>query len=156
MFDFYRVGHATPKQIQKSVSILLFNIYKDDIKELELKDIIGKIIDYTFNTDTPYKNFNNIEQEAYIKSVVFNFPIFDSNTKLANKQNMTMKRFLLSNNEYIHELIPKFIKRFFINKYIIKPLSFYLKNDFLTFFGIMQRKNKKTFFLRNINLHIQL
>jgi len=140
MFEFYRVGHATPKQIQKSVSIILFNIYKKDIKEIELKEIIGKIIDYAFNTDTPYKNFNNIEQEAYIKNIVFNFPIFDSNTQLTNKQNITMQRYLLSNNQYIHKLIPKFIKKFFINKYIIKPLPFYLNNSLLTFFGIMQKK----------------
>lgn len=140
MFEFYRVGHTTSKQIHKSVSIILFDIYKKDIQESELKDIIGKIIDYTFNTDTPYKNFNNIEQEPYIRNIVFNFPIFDCNTTLANKQNITMKRFLLSDNQYINKLIPKFIKRFIINKYIIKPLPFYLKNSVLTFFGIMQRK----------------
>ena len=140
MFEFYRVGHSTSKQIQKSVSIIIFNIYKKDIKESELKDIIGKIIDYTFNTDTPYKNFNNIEQEPYIKNIVFNFPIFDCNTNLANKQNITMKRYLLSDNQYINKLIPKFIKKIFINKYIIKPLPFYLNNSLLTFFGIMQKK----------------
>lgn len=140
MFEFYRVGHATPKQIQKSVSIILFNIYKMHIKENELKEIIGKIIDYTFNTDAPYKNFNNIDQEAYIKNIVFNFPIFDSNTQLANKQNLTMKRYLLSGNQYIHKLIPRFIKKIIVNKYIIKPLPFYLNNSLLTFFGIMQKK----------------
>lgn len=140
MFDFYRVGHATPKQIQKSVAILLCSLYKENMTERELKDVIGKIIDYTFDTDSPYKNFNNIEQEPYIKNIVFNFPIFDCNTDLANKQNITIKRFLLANNQYIHKLIPKFIKRFVLNKYIIKPLPFYLKNDLLTFFGIMQKK----------------
>lgn len=140
MFEFYRVGHTTEKQIHKSVSIILFNIYKKDIQETKLKDIVGKIIDYTFNTDTPYKNFNNIEQEPYIKNIVFNFPIFDCNTNLANKQNITMKRYLLTNNQHINKLIPKFIKRFVVNKYVIKPLPFYLKNSVLTFFGIMQRK----------------
>lgn len=141
IFKFHSIGHATPKQIQKSVAIQIYNIYKYKFNnDDELKRIIGELIDYCFHTNEPYTNFNKIDHEVYIKNLVYQFPIFECDNNISFKQNKIVKRYFLGKNMLIPKYIPKFLKKTVINKFITKPIDFYYKHRLLTFFGFMQKK----------------
>lgn len=139
VFSFYSIGHATPNQIYKSVAIQIYKYYQNDFTKDELENIISELIDLCFQTDSPYTNFNNIDQEPYIKNLVASFPLFECNNDLSLKQYTKVKRFFLAKNLLIPRWVPKFLQRFIINRYIQKPLQYYQKHAFLTFFGFMQR-----------------
>jgi len=107
LFDFFRVGHATKPQINKSVAIQIYKLYGHNISKInlpqfttktELETNIGKLIDYTFQTDKVYKNFNKINEEAYVKNVIYNFPLFENDYKLANKQIRRFKFYFIGKN----------------------------------------------------------
>lgn len=140
VFDFYSVGHATPNQIYKSMAIQIYKYYGEQFPKNELETMIGELIDLCFQTDSPYANFNNIDQEPYIKNLVAHFPLFECNNDLSNEQFKKAKRFFLAKNLLVPKFMPSFLKRFIINKYILKPLPYYHKYASLTFFGFMQRK----------------
>ena len=140
VFNFYSIGHATPNQIYKSVAIQIYKYYQNDFTKDELEKMIGELIDLCFQTDSPYTNFNNIDQEPYIKNLVASFPLFECNNDLSLKQYTKVKRFFLAKNLLIPRWVPKFLQRFIINRYIQKPLQYYQRHAFLTFFGFMQRK----------------
>lgn len=140
VFNFYSIGHATPNQIYKSVAIQIYKYYQNDFTKDELEKMIGELIDLCFQTDSPYTNFNNIDQEPYIKNLVASFPLFECNNNLSLKQYTKVKRFFLAKNLLIPRWVPKFLQHFIINRYIQKPLQYYQRHAFLTFFGFMQRK----------------
>lgn len=136
LFEFYRVGHATPNQIYKSVAIQIYNLYKNDFEDNELKKIIAKLLTSTFNLNEDYKNFNNIEeQKPYIKNLIYQFPLFECNTKQSNKQFKEINRFLLTSNTIIPKHIPKFFRKKIINLYLQNLLKYYQIIDSLNFFG---------------------
>ena len=136
LFEFYRVGHATTNQIHKSVAIQIYNIYKDDFSENELKNIISKLISSSFDLNEDYQNFNNIvEQEPYLKNIIYDFPLFDSNTTLSNKQFKEINRFLVTSNLMFPKQFPRIIRRFYINLCLKNLLDYYQINDHLNFFG---------------------
>ncbi len=135
MFEFLSVGHATSNQINKSVAIQLYYYYKDAINKEELQKMIGELIDLCLHTETPYMNFNNIDQEPYIKNIVDKFPIFECSNDLALKQNYKAKRFFIHKNPFLPSFLPLILKKYLINKFITKPIQYYQKNAVLTFFG---------------------
>ena len=136
LFEFYRVGHATPNQIYKSVAIQIYNLYKNDFEDNELKKVIAKLITSTFNLNIDYRNFNNIEeQKPYIKNLIYEFPLFECNTKQSNKQFKEINRFFLSSNTIIPKHIPKFFIKKIINKYLQNLLNYYQNVDSQNFFG---------------------
>ncbi len=149
LFEFFRIGHATPKQIHKSIAIEMYNIYKVHISDIdlpnkttetELKRQIGRLIDLTMHTDSAYKNFNNIEQEPYIKNVVYDFPLFESDDRLGKRQIRRFKAYLVGKNIFIPKYIPRFLRKSVIDRFIKTPLSFYRVNAVITLFGLSQKK----------------
>lgn len=140
LFDFYSIGHATPNQIYKSVAIQIYKYYQNDFTKKELENMIGELIDLCFQTNSPYTNFNNIDQEPYIKNLVGYFPLFECNNDLAHEQYMKVKRYFFAKNLILPKFFPAFIRQWTVAKYIQKPLPYYQKYALLTFFGIMQKK----------------
>lgn len=142
IFDFYRVGHATNEQIYKSVAIQIYHIYKNEFTEKELQEyIISPIITSCFDLDKNYSNFNNIGiQEAYIKNLVYNFPLFECNIKLANEQKKQIFRFFDSTKNLFPKIFPRFLRRKFVNYYLQNLLDFYYMMDSLNFFGFIPKK----------------
>jgi len=140
MLNFLSLGHATPSQIQKSVAIQIYYLYKDKIDRTKLLETIGELIDLCFQTKEPYTNFNNIDQEPYIKNLVDKFPIFECNNDLAFKQQTKTKKIFIYKSPYLPSFFPLFFKKYFINKIITKPLPYYQKNAFLIFFGLFSAK----------------
>ena len=142
LFEFYSIGHATEGHIHKSVAIQIYYFYKDKnlFTHKELKDFISVLIDLCFKTSKEFKNFNNIDQEPYIKTLVHKFPVFECNNDLSNKQLEVTRRFLYNKNLLLPKIFPKSTIQYLISKYIIKPISFYRYHSLLTFFGFMPRK----------------
>lgn len=149
MFEFFRIGHATKPQICKSVAIQIYKFYERNISKVdregkttdkELKEQIGKLIDLSLHTEKPYVNFNNIDEEPYIKNIVYNFPLFECDTKLANKQIRRFKFYFTGKNKLTPKYLPRFIRKFFLNKFVKTPYSFYGSSRFVTLFGLYQRK----------------
>ncbi len=142
LFEFYRVGHATEPQIYKSIAIQIFSIYENEFTEKELQeDIISPIITSCFDLDKNYSNFNNIGiQEVYIKNLVYNFPLFECNTKVANEQKKEIFRFFNSTKNLFPRIFPKFLRRKFVNYYLQDLLDFYYIMDSLNFFGFVPKK----------------
>ena len=149
LFQFFRIGHATKNQIYKSVAIQLYNLYKGNISKIDLsssttdtklKEEIGKLINFVFHTDKVFTNFNNIEQEAYVKNIIYNFPLFECDDKLTKKQVRRFKFYFIGRNSLVSKYIPKFIRKFFLNKMLKTPLSYYQTMVSLTLFGWKQRK----------------
>lgn len=142
LFTFYRLGHATPKQIHKSMAIQIYKLYEkhDNVKIDQLKDRIGDLIDYVMHTDTPYKNFNDIDQEPYIKNIVHDFLVFDCNTDTSRHQVKSFKRYFVSKNTLYPWWLPKVIRTIFFNKLLDEPLAMYRRMAFITFFGFLSKK----------------
>lgn len=149
LFEFFRIGHATSNQIYKSVVIQLYNLYKANISQIDLpsnttdtklKEEIGKLINYLFQTDKPFSNFNNIEQEAYVKNVIYNFPLFECDERLSKKQVRRFKFYFIGKNKLVPKYIPKFIRKLFLNKMLKTPLSNYQTMVSITLFGLFQKK----------------
>ena len=142
LFEFYRVGHATEQQIYKSIAIQIFSIYENVFEKKELQeDIISPIITSCFNLDKNYSNFNNIGmQEVYIKNLIYNFPLFECNSKLQKEQKKEIFRFFISTKNLFPRFIPKFLIKKYVNYYLNNLLDFYYKMDSLNFFGFVPRK----------------
>ncbi len=142
LFEFYRVGHATEQQIYKSIAIQIFDIYKNEFEEKALQeDIISSIITSCFNLDKNYSNFNNIGiQEVYIKNIIYNFPLFECDSKLANKQKKEIFRFFNSTKNLFPRIFPKFLRKKIANHNFQNLLEYYYKMDSLNFFGFIHRK----------------
>jgi hypothetical protein len=141
LFEFYRVGHATNQQIYKSVAIQIYDIYKNEFEEKELQEIISILITACFNLDENYSNFNKIgEQKVYIKNLVYNFPLFEHNTKLAKEQKKQIFRFLATTKNLFPIFIPNFLKRKYVHYYFNDLLEYYYKMDSLNFFGFSPKK----------------
>lgn len=149
LFEFFRIGHATKLQICKSVAIQIYKLYEKNISkvdskskttDIELKKQIGRLIDLTLHTDKAYKNFNNIDEEPYIKNIIYNFPLFECNTKLANKQIRRFKFYFVGKNKLVPTYFPRFFRRWALNKFIKTPHLFYARSRFVTLFGLFQKK----------------
>lgn len=147
--NFYMVGHATTSQVHKSIAIQIFNLYKKHINEKKLpntttveilKSNIGHLIDLTFQTDKPYKNFNNFEQVAYVKNVVHQFPIFECNQTLSEKQIRRFKFYMIGKNALVPRYIPRNIRKYFLDKYLTTPLTCYQQAVRIKLFGLFQKK----------------
>jgi hypothetical protein len=141
LFEFYRVGHATPQQIYKSVAIQIYDIYKNEFEEKELQEIISILITTCFNLDENYSNFNKIgEQEVYIKNLIYNFPLFECDTKLAKEQKKQIFRFFTTTKKIFPVFIPKFLKKKYVSFYFNDLLEYYYKMDSLNFSGFSPKK----------------
>ncbi|MDP3587947.1 MAG: hypothetical protein Q8R58_07840 [Sulfuricurvum sp.] len=142
LFSFYRLGHATPKQIHKSMAIQIYKLYEmhDNVKRDQLKDKIGDLIDYVMHTDTPYKNFNDIDQEAYIKNIVQEFLVFDCHTDTSRHQMKSFKRYFVYKNTIYPWWLPRFIRTKIFNRFLDTPLLMYRRMAFMTFFGFLSKK----------------
>lgn len=142
LFAFYRLGHATPKQIHKSMAIQIYKLYEmhDSVKRDQLKDKIGDLIDYVMHTDTTYKNFNDIDQEPYIKNIVNEFLVFDCHTDTSRHQMKSFKRYIVYKNTIYPWWLPRFIRTKFFNKFLDTPLLTYRRMAFITFFGFLSKK----------------
>ena len=149
IFEFYRIGHATQKQIYKRVAIQIYKLYEPHISKIkkynttteeELKENIALLIDYTFNTESPFKNFNNIKERTYVKNIVYNFPLFECDEELSKKQIKRFKFYFIGKNSLVPKYIPKFIRRYFLNKFLKSPLSYYRTSVLTTLFGLFQKK----------------
>lgn len=140
LFDFYSVGHATPNQIYKSVAIQLYKYYQDDFTKEELEKMIGELIELCFHLDKEYTNFNQIDQEPYIKNLIGYFPLFECDNNQAKEQFVKVKRYFFAKNLILPRFFPASIRQWTVTKYIQKPLPYYQKYALLTFFGFMQKK----------------
>lgn len=141
MLEFLSLGYATPGQIHKSVAIQIYYLYKEkDIETSELQDIIGDLISMSFQTKTPYENFNNIDQEPYIKNLVDKFPVFSCNNDKSFKQHNKVKKIFIYKSPYLPPIFPIFLKKIIVNKIITKPIDYYRKNALLVFFGLFSAK----------------
>lgn len=141
MLEFLSLGHATPGQIHKSVAIQIYYLYKEkDIGTSELKDIIGDLISMCFQTEMPYQNFNNIDQDPYIKNLIGKFPVFECNNDESLKQHNKVKKIFIYKSPYLPSIFPFFLKKLIVNKIIKKPLPYYQNNALLTFFGLFSAK----------------
>ncbi|EDZ61327.1 hypothetical protein SMGD1_2531 [Sulfurimonas gotlandica GD1] len=149
IYEFVRIGHATRSQIHKSVAIQIYKLYEDNISKInlpeyttdtELKNQIGKLIDFIFQTEKPYKNFNNIEQEGYVKNIVYTFPVFECDNYLSKRQVRRFKFYFSTKNSLVPKYIPKFIRKVALDKTLKEPLSFYQKSVFVTLFGLFRKK----------------
>lgn len=142
LFEFYRVGHATEPQIYKSIAIQIFSIYENEFEKKELQEnIISPIITSCFNLDKNYSNFNNIGvQEVYIKNLIYNFPLFECDSKLQKKQKKEIFRFFNSTKNLFPKIFPRFLRRKFANYYFRNLLEYYYKMDALNFFGFVPKK----------------
>ncbi len=136
--DFLSLGYATKKQIHKSVAIQIYYLYKNKFNnEKDLFDLIGNLIDLCFQTDKPYKNFNHIDKEPYIKNLVLKFPVFECNSFYTLKQQEKVRKIFMHKTIFaLPKFFPHFLKQYFVNKFIQKPIKFYQDNTFITFFGI--------------------
>jgi len=142
MLEFLSLGYATPGQIYKSVAIQIYYLYKEkDIGTSELQDIIGDLISMSFQTKTPYENFNNIDQEPYIKNLVGKFPVFSCNNDKSFKQHNKVKKIFIYKSPYLPPIFPLFLKKIIVNKIITKPIDYYRKNALIIFFGLFSAKN---------------
>ena len=141
MFEFLSLGHATTGQIHKSVAIQIYYLYKEkNIERNELLDIIGDLISMSFQTDSPYTNFNKIDQEPYIKNLVGKFPVFECDNDKSFKQHNKVKKIFIYKSPYLPPIFPLYLKKTIVNKIITKPIDYYRKNAFLTFFGLFSAK----------------
>lgn len=140
LFDFYSVGHATPNQIYKSVAIQLYKYYLNDFTKEDLEKMIGELIELCFHLDKEYTNFNQIDQEPYIKNLIGYFPLFECDNNQAKEQFVKVKRYFFAKNLILPRFFPASIRQWTVTKYIQKPLPYYQKYALLTFFGFMQKK----------------
>lgn len=142
LFEFYRVGHATEPQIYKSIAIQIFSIYENEFEKKELQEnIISPIITSCFNLDKNYSNFNNIGvQEVYVKNLIYNFPLFECDSKLQKEQKKEIFRFFNSTKNLFPKIFPRFLRRKFVNYYFQNLLEYYYKMDSLNFFGFIPKK----------------
>ena len=141
MLEFLSLGHATPGQIYKSVAIQIYYLYKNsDINRVDLLDTISDLISLSFQTEERYNNFNNIDQEPYIKNLVNKFPIFECNNDKSLKQHNKIRRIFIYKSPYLPSFFPIFIKKILVNKIIKKPFPYYHNNALLTFFGFFSAK----------------
>lgn len=143
LFSFYSLGHATPKQIQKSLAIQIYRIYEkhEKIKKIDdLKDQIGNLIDYIMHTEIPYKNFNDINEEPYIKNIVHEFIIFDCNTDKSRNQMKSFRRYMITKGTLHPWWFSKFLRVKFFDKLLDSPLPMYRRMALLTFFGFYSKK----------------
>lgn len=141
LFEFYRVGHATNPQIYKSIAIQIYELYKNQFEEKELQEIISTLITSCFDLDKTYTNFNEIgKQKVYVKNVVYNFPLFECDTKESNKQNQEVIRFFSYSNRIFPRFFPKIFKKKILHYYLDDACHFYHMMDSLNFFGFVPKK----------------
>jgi len=149
IFEFYSIGHTTEQQIYKSIAIQIYKIYEPYITKIEkdtatteqeLKENISLLIDYIFDTHKPYKNFNNINEEAYVKNIIYRFPLFECDNLLQEKQIKRFRFYFVSKNTLVPKYVPKFLRRYFSNKFLKSPLIFYRTSTLTTLFGLIQKK----------------
>ncbi|MGM0609297.1 MAG: hypothetical protein ACQESP_12885 [Candidatus Muiribacteriota bacterium] len=140
VYSFFSIGHATSGQIRKSLAIQIYSIYKPYLKKTELQNTISDLITACFEMKTYYKNFHQIDETAYIKNLVNDFPVFSNNNDLANEQIKLSKQYFIHRKIFSIPILPLRVKRFFYNKIFTKPLEYYQKQGFMTFFGFVQKK----------------
>lgn len=132
--QFFGIGHATPDMIYKSTALQIFGLFKDTIEIKELKEIINKLIYYTFKKD--YKNFSGFgDKSIFLKNVVEKFPIYDINDdKKVKKQRRIRRLFVRDFQNLCPEMRhPKMIPTFDIM--VNHPLDYRLLDMHLKYFG---------------------
>jgi hypothetical protein len=112
ILDFFEVGHATPDMIYKSLALQIYELYKGMIPIKELKEIIAKIIEYSFGKE--YQNFLDFDKKTiFLKNVVGDFGIFDlddlQNQRYRNRiAKIFIKNMMKSNPFLKHSMYNKF------------------------------------------------
>lgn len=136
--NFFGIGHATQSHILKSVAIQLHELYKNtDITFTELTNLISEIIDIHFDTEHPYQNFKNFnQQKPYLKNVVGKFIVFDINDNKNDEQkniiidffeNILIKDMPELDNDVMKQILVSYLKN---------PVIFYANMTYSKYFGL--------------------
>jgi len=136
--NFFGIGHATQSHILKSVTIQLYELYKNDNTNFtELTASISEIIDIYFETDRNYQNFKNFnQQKPYLKNVVGKFIVFDINdNKNDDQQTIIIDFFENILLKDMPELDNDFMKQTLLT-YLQNPVKFYIDMTNLKYFGL--------------------
>lgn len=117
IIDFFEIGHVTPSAIYKSTAIYIYELFRNtSIKKEELNTYIENLFIYSFGLDK-YTNFKNFEIENYyIKNIIADFIVLDTNNEKKIQQlkefksilfNLALKNSILSKLKFFRRILLK-------------------------------------------------
>lgn len=138
ILDFFEVGHATPDMIYKSMAMQIFELFKDIAQLSELKEIINRLIYYSFGKD--YKNFTDFGKKGnYLKNMVGEFAIFDFDDEKELRKKHRVGKIFIKNIKASNSLMndPKFDP--FTDMMATNPLYYRLSRLRVKYFGFLPK-----------------
>ena len=138
ILDFFEVGHATPDMIYKSIAMQIFELFRNLIQIPELKEIINRLIYYSFAKD--YKNFTDFGNKGnYLKNMVGEFAIFDFDNEKELRQKHRVGKIFVKNMKKAHPMMndPQFASYF--NLIATNPLFYRLSRLKIKYFGFLPK-----------------
>lgn len=144
ILDFFEVGHATPDMIYKSIAMQIFELFRNLIQISELKEIINRLIYYSFAKD--YKNFTDFGNKGnYLKNMVGEFAIFDFDNEKELRQKHRVGKIFVKNMKKAHPMMndPQFASYF--DLIATNPLFYRLSRLKIKYFGFLP-KNSSLYF----------
>lgn len=138
ILDFFEIGYATPDMIYKSVAIQIHELFKELVPANELKEIIAKLIEYSFCKE--YKNFSGFDKKiVYLKNTVGDFGVFDlddvKNQKYRNRTGkFFIKKMVESNGVLKHPMFESYVQKISTNPLFLRHSRLHTK-----YFGFLPK-----------------
>lgn len=146
ILDFFEIGYATPDMIYKSLTIQIYELFKDLVPAKDLKEIIAQLIENSFAKE--YKNFSGFDKKIrYLKNVVGDFGVFDlddaKNQRYRNRMGKLFIRNMVEFNKFLKDpMFEKYIQQVSSNPLYLRHSRLYTK-----YFGFLP-KNFSSYSLR--------
>lgn len=143
IIEFFEIGHATPDMIYKSIAMQIFELFKSLIPPSELKEIINRLIYYSFGKD--YKNFADFGKKSnYLKNIVGDFVVYDFDDEQTSKKKVRVAKILIKDMKRTMPVMrdPKFDA--FYDLMATNPIYYRLAGSYDKYFGILP-KNFSTY-----------
>lgn len=138
IIEFFEIGHATPDMIYKSIAMQIFELFKKLIPQPELKEIINRLIYYSFGKD--YKNFADFGKKSnYFKNIVGDFVVYDFDDEQISKKKIRVAKILIKDMKKTIPVMrdPKFDS--FYNLMATNPLYYRLLGAYSNYFGFFPK-----------------
>lgn len=134
IIEFFEVGHATSDMIYKSIAMQIFELFKNLIPASELKEIINRLIYYSFAKD--YKNFADFGKKSnYLKNIVGDFVVYDFDDEQTSKKKVRVAKILIKDFKKTIPVMrdPKFDS--FYDLMATNPIVYRLTGYYNKYFG---------------------
>lgn len=138
ILDFFEVGHATPDMIYKSIAMQIFELFKDLVQLSELKEIINRLIYYSFAKD--YKNFTDFGKKGnYLKNMVGEFAIFDFGDDKELRRKHRVGKIFVKDLKKANQIVTVPFFAPFIDLIATNPLYYRLSRLRTKYFGFLPK-----------------